>query len=82
MIENQFILLDEFLRQFALFSNLIVELSNQALLARMSTPICREISGLTDIIAKCKRDRIKKPNPQIDIPIPRSEVNMDTPSQL
>ena len=36
----------------------------------------RDISGLNDVILKCKRDRVKNPNPRNDYPALRSELNM------
>ena len=76
IILSQFIPTDEFQPQFSSFTISISELSNQSLLARVSMPICRDISGLTDVISKCKRDRIRNPNPQIYIHILRSEFNV------
>ena len=36
----------------------------------------RDILGLNDIILKCKRDRIKNPDPRNDRPALRSELNV------
>ena len=43
---------------------------------RVPIPMSRDISGLNDIIIKCKRDRLKSLDPRNDRPAPRSELNV------
>ena len=64
-------------QQFSSLSKVITELSNQALLGRVSIPICRNILSLTDIIARIKRNGLKGADSQIDIAIQRSNLNSD-----
>ena len=59
-------------------SKVITKLSNQALLARVLIPICRDISSLTDIIALIKQNGLKGADSQIDIVIPCSDLNLDS----
>ena len=61
-------------QQFNSLSKIISELSNQALLARGSIPICRDILSLTDVITRIKQNGLKWAESQIDIPIPRSDT--------
>ena len=56
---------EEFQNQFTAFSNEINELTTLALRNRVPIPMSRDISGLNDIILKCKRDRIKNLDPQV-----------------
>ena len=52
---------DEFQTQFIVFSNRVNELTMLALMNRVSTTTSRDISELSSIILKCKRDRVKNP---------------------
>ena len=52
---------DEFQTQFTVFSNRVNELTMLALMNRVSTTTSRDISELSSIILKCKRDRVKNP---------------------
>ena len=58
-------------------SKIITELSNQALLARVSVLICRDISSLTDVIVRIKQNILKGADSQIDTAIQRSNLNLD-----
>ena len=66
----------EFQSQFTAFSNAINELTTLAIINRVPIPISRDISGLNDIIIKCKRDRLKNLDSQNDHPALRSELNV------
>ena len=59
---------DEFQSQFTAFSNAINKLTTLALMNRVPIPMSRDISGLNDIIIKCKRDRIKHLDSRNDRP--------------
>ena len=67
---------DEFQSQFTTFSNAINELTMLALMNRVPIPISRDISGLNDIIIKCKHDRLKNLDPWNNRPALRSELNV------
>ena len=67
---------EEFQNQFTAFSNAINELTTLALLNRVPIPMSRDISGLNDIILKCKCDRVKNLDSQNDRPALRSELNV------
>ena len=69
---------EEFQNQFTVFSNAINELTTLALLNRVPIPMSRDISGLNDVILKCKRDRVKNPDLRNDRPALRSELNVST----
>ena len=55
----------ELFPQLRLISNLVPypkqinDFSNQALLAKVSIPICRDISSLADVMAQIKQNRLK-----------------------
>ena len=49
-------------------------------MARVSIPICRDISSLTGVIARIKQNGLKGADPQIDIPIPRSYLSLNSSS--
>ena len=67
---------EEFQNQFTAFSNAINELTTLALMNRVPIPMSRDISGLNDIILKCKCDRVKNLDSQNDRPALRSELNV------
>ena len=79
-IENRFVSSVEIYQQFKSLSKVITELSNQALLERVSIPICRDIMSLTDVIARIKLNGLKGVDSQIDIPIPRSDLSLNSSS--
>ena len=79
-IENRFVSSVEIYQQFKSLSKVITELSNQALLERVSIPICRDIMSLTDVIARIKLNGLKGVVSQIDIPIPRSDLSLNSSS--
>ena len=66
---------EEFQNQFTAFSNAINELTTLALMNRVPIPMSRDFYGLNDIILKCKRDRIKNPDPRNERPALRSDLN-------
>ena len=47
---------EEFKNQFTAFSNAIKEITTLALLNKVPISMSRDISGLNDVILKCKRD--------------------------
>ena len=67
---------EEFQNQFTAFCNEINELTTLALMNRVPIHMSRDISGLNDFILKCKRDRIKNPDPRNDCSALRSELNV------
>ena len=75
-MKNQSCPNDEFQIQFTTFSNAINELTTFALMNRVPMPISRDISGLNDVIIKCKRDRLRNLDSRNDRPALRSELNV------
>ena len=67
---------EEFKNQFTAFSNAIKEITTLALLNKVPISMSRDISGLNDVILKCKRDRVKNPDLRNDRPALRSELNL------
>ena len=67
---------DEFQNQFTAFSNAINELTMLALMNRVPISILRDVSGLNDVILKCKRDRFKNLKSWNDRPALRSDLNV------
>ena len=76
--KNRSVSLVEIYQQFSSLSKVITEISNQALLARVSIPICIDISSLTDVIAWIKQNGIKGANFQIDMAFLLSDLNLDS----
>ena len=66
-LKNLSVSLVEINQQFSFLSKVITELSNQALLARVSILICRDILSLTDVIVLIKRNGLKGADSQIDM---------------
>ena len=79
-IENRPVPSIEIYQQFNFLSKVITELSNQAIVARISIPICRDISSLTDCITQIKQNGLKGGDSQIDIPIPLSDLSLNSSS--
>ena len=75
--KNQAVSPVEINQQFSSFLKIIQELSNQALLARVWLPICRDILSLTEVIAWIKWNGLKRAESQIDIAIPFSNLNLN-----
>ena len=67
---------EDFQYQFTTFSNAINELTTLALMNRVPMLMSRDITELSSIIFKCKRDRLKNLDPRNDRPALRTEVNM------
>ena len=68
-LKNRTVSLVEINQQFSSLSKIITELLNQALLARVSIPICRNISSLTDVIVRIKQKGLNRADSQIDTDI-------------
>ena len=56
----------------------MANLSNQALLAAVSTAILRDISNLRDILVRIKRFGLRKVNSRIDQPVLRTDVGEES----
>ena len=65
-------------QQFKSLSKIVTELSNQALLARLSIPICRDISSLADVISQIKRNGLKRASSHIEIPLLGSDSSLNS----
>ena len=67
---------EEFQYQFTTFSNAINELTTLALMNRVPMSMSRDITELSSVILKCKRDRLKNFDPRNERPALQTEVNM------
>ena len=75
-LKNPTVPLVEINQQFSSLSKVITELSNQSLLARVLIPICRDISSLTDVIARIKQSGLKGAEARVSIPICRDILSL------
>ena len=79
-IKSHTVSLIEINQKFGSFSKVITDLLNQAHLARVWISICKYILSLTDVIARIKLNGLKGVDSQIDIPIPRSDLSLNSSS--